>query len=119
MILDNSKRMDRTLKLQNKFGFVCKCRACLDDPIYSKLEIKSLSLYRQIFNENYNLNLIQTVEQLHTQYFSLMELLKDNFANYPSFDLDMTHLYAFITLDHTSRPAHTFINDIAILQNRN
>ena len=50
----------------------------------------------------------QNVKQLRLHYDYLMHLLKDKFADFTSNELAMIQCYAFITLEQTSRPAHTF-----------
>ena len=96
----------RFIKLQEDFGFYCTCPACVDSPHYSDLNVKNMLLSKIV--SEFNLHLNDNPKQLRLNYDYLMELLRDNFAEFPSIELAMLQMYAFITLEHTSRPIHTF-----------
>lgn len=101
--------MNRIIELLEDFGFYCTCPACIydSDPIYSKLTIKNKAMLDLISDFDLHLH-DYNVKQFRKQYVYLMKLLKENYVNFPCTELSVIQSYAMTTLEHTSRPAHTF-----------
>lgn len=109
MYFSNTDTVTRRTKLSENFGFDCTCPACVTDdyPTFENQTFKDVKLLHKTLAYELHLNDFNA-RQLRGKYASLIKLLQQNSLNFPSRELSLLQMYAIKTLEHTSRPAHTF-----------